>query len=92
MDLSLVKECLSIASSSTAKDNEIQMLINAAELDMERQGINLDGDNNLIKGCIVMYVKANFGMCSIEEKNLALACYKNICSNLSLSQSYREEE
>lgn len=92
MELSLVKECLSIASSSTAKDNEIQMLIDAAELDMARQGINIDGDNDLVKGCIVMYVKANFGMCSIDEKNLSMACYKNICSNLSLSSEYREED
>lgn len=92
MELSLVKECLSIASSSTAKDNEIQMLIDAAELDMARQGINIDGDNDLVKGCIVMYVKANFGMCSIDEKNLSMACYKNICSNLSLSSAYREED
>lgn len=92
MELSLVKECLSIASSSTAKDNEIQMLIDAAELDMARQGINIEGDNDLVKGCIVMYVKANFGMCSIDEKNLSMACYKNICSNLSLSSEYREED
>lgn len=91
MDITLVKECLSIASSSTAKDSEIQMLINAAKLDMTRQGIKIDDNNDLVNGCIVMYVKANFGMCSIDEKNLALACYRNICSNLSLSQSYREE-
>lgn len=92
MDITLVKECLSIASSSTAKDSEIQMLINAAKLDMTRQGIKIDDNNDLVNGCIVMYVKANFGMCSIDEKNLALACYRNICSNLSLSQSYREED
>lgn len=92
MDITLVKECLSIATSSTAKDSEIQMLINAAKLDMTRQGIKIDDSNDLVNGCIVMYVKANFGMCSIDEKNLALACYRNICSNLSLSQSYREED
>ena len=90
----LVKECLSILNSSTAKDNEIKMWIDAAKNDMKRQGIIVDETNNdsLINGTIVMYVKGHFGMCSENEKELALRCYKDLVTNLSLSYSYNMNE
>ena len=36
-----------------------------------------------------MYVKANFGMCDIKEKELAQERYIQICNNLSLSSDYK---
>lgn len=90
----LVKECLSIVPTSTLKDNEIAMWISAAVEDMVRQDINVSENlsNGLVQGAIVMFVKSNFGMCDISEKELASKTYKNICTNLSLSAQFRLEE
>lgn len=86
--ISLCKEALSITSTSTIKDNEIELWIQAAIEDLSRAGVTaatVSTDNWLIKGAIVMYVKANFGMCSLEEKKLAANTYSLLCNNLSLS-------
>lgn len=86
----LVKQCLSIVSTSTEKDNEIAMWISAAVEDMVRQGIDVANNtsNGLIQGAIVMFVKSTFGMCDISEKKLAKETYSNICTNLSLSSDF----
>lgn len=90
----LTKQCLSIIDTSTLKDEEIMLFINAGALDMKRQGI--DSENNieddLIQAGIVMYVKANFGMCDVKEKELAQERYIQICNNLSLSSDYKIKE
>lgn len=86
--ISLCKEALSITSTSTIKDNEIELWVQAAIEDLSRAGVTaatVSTDNWLIKGAIVMYVKANFGMCSLEEKKLAANTYSLLCNNLSLS-------
>lgn len=87
----LVKECLSIVQTSTLKDNEILMLINAGVLDLERQGIDVEKHitEGLIQGAITMFVKANFGMVDIKEKELAQRTYNLLCNNLSLSSDYK---
>lgn len=90
--LTLAKQCLSIVSSATAKDTEITMLINAAIADLTRQGINVDTTNDLVKCAIVMYVKANFGMVDIKDKELAQRTYILLCKNLGLSSEYLEVE
>lgn len=91
----LVKQCLSIAQTSTLKDNEISMWIASAIEDMVRQGIDVASNtsNGLIQGAIVMYVKANFGNVDIQEKKLAQERYLQAITNLSLSSKYllREE-
>jgi len=84
------KECLSIISTSTAKDGEIEMLINAGKADMERQGIIVETDNDLVTASIMMFVKAHFGNVDIKEKELAQKTYSLLCCNLSLSTEYRE--
>lgn len=91
---SLVKECLSIVSTSTMKDNEINMWIAAAVEDMTRQGINVleNTSNGLIQGGIVMYVKSHFGHEEKEEKEQAESSYKQIITDLSLSQKFLLEE
>ena len=88
---SLVKESLSIIGTSTLKDNEIELWIQAAIEDLSRAGVTaatVSTDNWLVKGAIVMFCKANFGMCSLEEKKLAQSTYSLLCNNLSLS--YKE--
>lgn len=86
----LVKQCLSIVSTSTTKDSEIEMLINAGASDLVRNGIDVEHNisDGLIQGTIVMYVKANFGMVDINEKKLAQERYIQAITNLSLSQQY----
>lgn len=90
----LVKECLSIASASTAKDEEIVMWISAAVEDLLRNDIDVAGNlsNGLIQGAIVMYVKANFGNGEQEEKDRCERTYKQTLTNLSLSQKFLLEE
>ena len=89
----LVKQCLSIVSTSTLKDDEIVMWINGAISDLVRQDIDVakNVSDGLIQGAIVMFVKSNFGMVDIKEKELAQSTYKQLCNNLSLSSKYRLE-
>lgn len=92
--LYLVKESLSIVATSSLKDNEILMWIQAALEDMSRQDISVSSvstENWLVVGAVVMYVKANFGMCDIKEKELAQKTYNSLCTNLSLSYKTSEE-
>lgn len=90
----LTKQCLSIVDTSTLKNKEIVLLINAAFLDMKRQGIDVENniEDKLIQAGIVMFVKANFGMCDIKEKELAQERYITLCNNLSLSSDYKAKE
>lgn len=90
----LTKQCLSIVDTSTLKDDEIILFINAGVLDMKRQDIDSENqiEDDLIQAAIVMYVKANFGMCDVKEKELAQERYIQICNNLSLSSDYKIKE
>lgn len=91
---SLVKECLSIDSESKFKDNEIILWVKAGIQDLKRQGIDAEYKimDPLIRGAIVMFVKANFGMTSINEKKIAKEHYNNLSANLSLSSDYKKVE
>ena len=92
--LKTVKQSLSIVETSTLKDEEIEMLINAGKEDLIRQGINADDyiDNELIKTAIIMFVKANFGNVDIKEKELAQERYSLMCNQLGLSSDYKESD
>lgn len=92
--LKLSKQCLSIIETATLKDEEIKMLIQAGIADLIRQGINASTDtkDSLIQSAIVMFVKANFGMTDIKEKELAQKTYSLLCNNLSLSEKYKIKE
>lgn len=87
----LTKQCLSIAGTSTIKDDEIVMWINGAISDLVRLDIDVQANiaDGLIQGAIVMFVKANFGMVDIKEKELAQRTYLNLVNNLSLSEKYK---
>lgn len=86
--LKTAKQAVSIVESSTLKDEEIKMLINAGITDLVRQDINasLETTNELVKTAIIMFVKANFGNVDIKEKELAHRTYSLLCANLSLSK------
>lgn len=87
---SLVKQCISIVPTATAKDDEIVMWINAGISDMVRQNIDVASNitDGLIQGAIVMFVKGNFGFVEAKEKELAQKTYTQLCTNLSLSHKY----
>lgn len=85
----LIKQCLSIVSTSTFKDNEIEMWIDAGITDLARQGIKTDLSSALIKSAIAMYVKSNFGNVDIKEKELSQKAYNLLCVNLGLSSDYK---
>lgn len=90
---SLAKQCLSISEMATAKDDEIMLWIGNAILDLERQGIDVSSniEDECVRGAIIMYVKANFGMTDIKEKENAQRTYIQSCSNMSLSSKYKLE-
>ena len=92
--LELIKQCLSIVATSTMKDEEIKMLINAGIADLTRQGIvaSETTKDSLVQSAIVMFVKANFGNVDIKEKELAQRTYSFLCANLSLSEKYKESD
>lgn len=87
--IDLAKQSLSIVSSSTIKDDEIEMWIEAGKADLSRQGINSEPDNPLIKSAIIMFVKANFGNVDIKEKELSQRTYNLLCHSLGLSNDYK---
>ena len=90
----LAKECLSILDTSTLKDNEIVLFINAGVLDLKRQGIDAENkiQDELIQAAIIMYVKSNFGMVDVKEKEVARRNYELLCNNLGLSSEYKVVE
>lgn len=88
----LAKQCMSIVETSTYKDSEIEMWINAGINDLKRQGIKDDTSDALVQSAIVMYVKANFGNVDIKEKELSQKAYNLLCINLGLSSDYKVVE
>lgn len=92
--LILAKQCLSIVSTTTLKDEEIKMLIQSGIADLKRQGIKAseDTEDSLIKSTIMMFIKANFGNVDIKEKELAQRTYSLLCANLGLSEDYKESD
>lgn len=90
----LSKTCLGIIKSSTIKDDEVILFINAAILDLKRQEIDAEKyiENELIKSAIIMYVKSNFGMVDLKEKELSQKRYDILCNNLALSPEYKIKE
>lgn len=87
--VNLAKQCLSIASSATLKDKEIKMWVLSGIEDLKRQDIKVDLKNSLVQAAIIMFVKYNFGMIDLKDKELAQRTYNSLCSNLSLSSDYK---
>lgn len=95
--LKKAKQVLSIVDSSTLKDDEINMLINAAQNELTRCGIditaNYDYENNsfdpLIKMAILFFVKSHFGNVTLKEKEYAQRTFESLEESLSLSETYK---
>ena len=92
--ISLAKQCLSIIDSSTLKDKEIEMIIDAAITDMKRLGIDVEKkiDDQLLIMTIMIYVKANFGDTEVSKKEMYLKRYKANLDEMFLSEEYRMKE
>ena len=88
----LAKQTLGIVESATAKDLELEMLIKASIKDMERAGVNVDTDNELVQKAILTYIKANFGISNPTDKEKFLNSYQLCLAELSLSEGFREVE
>lgn len=88
--LKTAKECLSIIQTSTAKDNEINMLIRSAIKDMERLNIDVENhiSDDLIISAIMMYVKAYFGNTNPKEKELCQKSYSLFLSSIANTTEY----
>ena len=83
----LAKECLSIVSTSRIKDKEIELWVKMAIEDMKRLGIDVENDTreDLIKGAIMMYVRANFGNTDVREKEICQSSYNIHVAELQVS-------
>ena len=88
----LAKETLGIVSTATAKDNSLEMIIQAGINDMTRAGVDVDLDNKLVQNALMTYVKANFGISNPQEKERFLQVYQLFLAELSLSKGYKKEE
>ena len=90
--IALAKETLGIVATATAKDNSLEMIINAGINDMTRTGIDVDLDNTLVQNALMTYVKANFGISNPQDKERFLEAYQLFLAELSLSEGYKEVE
>lgn len=88
----LAKETLGIVATATAKDNSLEMIINAGINDMTRAGVDVDVSNPLVQNALMAYVKANFGISNPQDKERFLEAYQLYLAELSLSEGYKEEE
>ena len=89
--LALAKETLGIVSTATAKDNSLEMIIEAGIKDMQRAGVEVNTDNSLVQNALMTYVKANFGTSNPNDKAKFMEAYQLYLSELSLSDGYKEE-
>lgn len=87
----LAKQCLSIAPNANLKNGEIEMWVLSGIEDLKRQNIKINLNNSLIQAAIIMFVKSNFGMVDIKEKEYAQKTYNSLCNNLSLSNKFKED-
>ena len=89
--LDAVKASLRISQDTTAFDDEIIDLINAAEADLVMVGVSkaaVTGSDPLIKRAIISYCKAYFGNDNSDAERLR-ACYEMLRNHLSLAEEYR---
>lgn len=88
----LAKQTLGIVESATAKDDELEMLINAGINDLTRAGVDVDTTNALVQRAIITYVKANFGISNPDDKEKFMKSYQLCLAELSLSDGYKEAD
>lgn len=87
--LELVKTALRIKTD--AFDTELEMLINAAFLDLETAGVNLftaANASDLVKTAVCTYCKANFG--DPDNADRILKSYEMQKAQLSMRSGYTD--
>lgn len=83
---------LALRISSTAFDDEVQNLIDAARLDLQQAGVSktvTNQDDPLIKRAVITYAKANFGYDNPEAERFNNA-YVMLKQHLSLYGDYKD--
>lgn len=72
--------------STTAFDEEINTLINAAYINLNISAID-KVDNDLVKQAVGIYVKANFGSENPDRENL-LECFEALKTHIAITKTY----
>ena len=85
----LAKQTLGIVETATAKDDELEMIIQAGIDDLTRAGVNADTSEALVKRAIITYVKANFGISNPDDKDKFMKSYQLCLAELSLSENFK---
>jgi len=91
LSLVSIKAALRIGSATSAYDEEIEDLIDAAKADLALAGVledKLDTTDPLIRRAIGVYCKAHFGWNNPDAERLQ-AAYELLKRHLSLSGDYR---
>lgn len=83
--LDIIKTSLRITHDKL--DNDIQLNINACLLDMERVGVNVKYDNDLVVKACELYVKWQYNYADKGEQYKAN--YEKMRDGLSLSEDYK---
>lgn len=83
--LEKVKRALRIKSS--AFDDEITDLIEAAQLDLQASGVNVTIDDKLIQRAITIYCKAQFGLENPDSEKFTRS-YEHLKTLLGLAEKY----
>ena len=81
--------------TSSALDNEIQMLIESCQMDLFLSGISekkvLNSKDPMIKNAIFNYVRANFGLDNPDSEKYREAYY-SLRLKMVLSENYTESD
>lgn len=87
MDTAYYRKALRL--KSTAFDEEIEALIESAELDLTTSNIkrNIDTSNPLVVRAITLYVQLHFGIDGVDHDRLS-RMYESLKVHLSLSGDY----
>lgn len=87
--LALVKKALRIKATTTAYDDELNMLIDAARLDLGIAGVVLpDALDAVCKQAVVTYCKMHFGV--PEDADRLKASYDEQKAQLSMATGYTD--
>jgi len=78
---------IALRVDNEAFDEEIEMLIEAAKLDLQESGIDLSSNDGLINTAIIMFVKSNFGYDNLDSGK-QLRAYEAIKRKMALASRW----
>lgn len=87
---------LALRITSSAYDDEVDMLIDAAKADLLLSGVasaalEADEPDPLVKRAIILYCKAEFGLDNPDAERY-MASFRSLETHLALSTEYAETE